>query len=201
MQDREQVGDRRWRWLGAVALGLLMGHAQATSPLLPSPRAVPGSPLFQATPMNPSARTDPRLNAVRPVLELLITLQQLADPALSLTPSQRDSLRLLLALPQSLPALEMNDASRLNAAVNAELSAPQRQYLERVRAAQDARLRTLLTRARLAAPDGPPQIARLAYGQWLGADTVTALLTDSGSATITRLVRAAALRTAAALKL
>ncbi|THF68719.1 hypothetical protein E7T06_15240 [Deinococcus sp. Arct2-2] len=184
------------------ALTLLAGHAQATSPLLSSPRAVPGSPFFQATPMmNPYASTDPRLNAVRPVLEVLVTLRQLADPALALTASQRESVGFLLMVPQALPMMEVDDASRLNAALNAELSDSQRQLLERVRATQTARLRTLLSRARLATPDGPPQLARLAYGQLLGADTVTALLTNSDAATVTRLVRAAALRTQAALKL
>ncbi|MDB5045208.1 MAG: hypothetical protein JWQ08_1258, partial [Deinococcus sp.] len=74
--------------LTVLALTLPVGQAQTSSPLPTSPRAVPGSPLFQAAPMNlpmnPYASTDPRLNAVRPVLELLITLRQLADPALVL---------------------------------------------------------------------------------------------------------------------
>lgn len=195
-------------WLRAAFLSLLTSGflapqsvAQATSPLLTSPRTVPGSPLFQGTSMNPYASTDPRLNAVRPVLELLVTLRQLTDPALMLTSSQRERLSSLLDSLQAAPALEIGDADRLNAELNAELSATQRQQLERVRTAQTARLRTLLTRARLATPDGPPQLARLAYGQWLGAETVTALLTTPDRATVTRLVRAATLRTEAALKL
>lgn len=205
---------RRSGWLGVpVALSLLtcgflaaQSVAQATSPLLTSPRALPGSPLvqgplFPGTSMNPYASTDPRLNAVRPVLELLVTLRQLTDPALMLTSSQQERLGSLLDTLQAIPLLEISDADRLSAELEAELSVSQRKQLERARAAQDTRLRALLTRARLAAPDGPPQLARLAYSQWLGTETVTALLTTPDRATVTRLVRAAALRTEAALKL
>lgn len=156
--------------------------------------------------MNPYASTDPRLNALRPVLELLVTLRQLEGlaQALDLTPAQTTAIRAALegtnrAAVQAQTAQAVSAADALNSQLLALLGDDQRQQLTASRDAQTARLRALLSRARLASQDGRPQTARLAYSQWLGAEVVDALLAQPGSAAITRRVRAAASQLSEAL--
>lgn len=151
--------------------------------------------------MNPYASTDPRLNALRPVLELLVTLRQLEGlvQTLNLTPAQVTALRAALAgvgraaVPTH-TAQAVSAADVLNSQLLALLGDNQRRQLSASRDAQTARLRALLSRARLASQDGRPQTARLAYNQWLGTEVVDALLAQPDSAAITRRVRAAALQ-------
>jgi hypothetical protein len=154
----------------------------------------PGSAPVQATPLNPYASSDPRLNTARPVLELLLTLRQLTGMAraLNLTPAQVASLHSVLSDITTGPALNVSAADPLNSQLLALLGDAQRQQLQVSRDAQTARLRALLTRARVASEDGHPQTARFAYSQWLGAATVDALLKDTGDAAVTRLLREAA---------
>ena len=151
--------------------------------------------------MNPYASTDPRLNALRPVLELLVTLRQLEGLAqtLNLTPTQTTAIRAALeganrAAVWTQTAQAVSAADVLNLQLLALLSDDQRQQLSASRDAQTARLRALLSRARLASQDGRPQTARFAYSQWLGTEVVDALLAQPDSAAITRRVRAAALQ-------
>ena len=174
---------------GLIALTTSLAGAQPGGRL---PSSVP----VQAAPMNPYASTNPRLNAVRPVLDLLVTLRQLADPAhsLVLTSVQVSQLHELLSGTHSAP-LDLPAAERLHTQLTSVLTETQRQQLVAGRAAVAARWRVLLGRARLAAPDGPPQTAQLLYSQWLGNQTVSQLLAGPDSSAVPRLVREAALVT------
>jgi hypothetical protein len=128
------------------------------------------------------------------VLELLLTLRQLTSMtrALALTPTQTASLHSVLNSASTGPDLKRSAADPLHSQLLAILGDAQRQQLQLSRDAQTARLRALLTRARVASEDGHPQTARFAYSQWLGAATVDALLKDTGDAAVTRLVQEAA---------
>ena len=146
--------------------------------------------------MNPYASTDPRLNAVRPVLELLVTLRQLSTlaPKLSLSAEQLAVLQTRLATVAGATSLSVQGAEQLRGELLASLSDTQQALLTAERNAQTARLRALLTRMRLAAIDGRSPVARYAYSQWLGSATVEALL-SGGDSVMTSRVQVAALST------
>jgi len=151
--------------------------------------------------MNPFASTSPQLNAARSVLELLVTLAQLRTQAaaLALTPEQVGELRHTLAPLLGGAELPVTEADPLREALIGVLTSVQRQQLADQREAQTARLRALLSRARLASGDGGPQTARFAYSQWIGSAAVSALLDDLGPAAVTRTVQPAAQLTDQAL--
>ncbi|GGR18562.1 hypothetical protein [Deinococcus ruber] len=155
----------------------------------------------QSVPMNPFASTSPQLSAARPVLELLVTLAQLRTQAaaLALTPEQVGALRHTLAPLLDGTELQAGEADSLRAALLEALTPAQRQQLADQREAQTARLRALLSRARLASDEGGPQTARFAYSQWVGSAAVSALLADLRPVTVTHTVWAAALLTDQAL--
>ena len=170
---------------GGSALGAAPGEKEASG----------------AAPMNPYASTSPQLNAARPVLELLVTLTQLRTLAgsLALSPEQVAALHGSLKPVLSGAEVTVDSADVLRAALLDVLDSAQLQRLAAQREAQTARLRALLSRARLMSDDGRPQTARLAYSQWIGSEAVTALLADLLPQTVTRTVRAAATQTEAAL--
>lgn len=180
---------------GLLVLCLTPWAAGQTRPPGPPSGRLPGGAPPQATPLNPYASTDPRLNSARPVLELLLTLRQLSTMTrtLALTPVQVASLRAVLGTLATGPALKISAADPLHSQLLGLLGNNQRQQLQLGRDAQTAQLRALLTRARIASEDGRPQTARFAYSQWLGAATVDALLRDMGDAVVTRLIREAGL--------
>ena len=192
-----------FRVLLAASFSLCCLSAQAQprtgGDVLPGPLQTPR--MSQVTPMNPFASTSPQLNAARPALELLVTLAQLRTQAasLALPPGQVAALRRALVPLLGGDEIEMDAADSLRAALLDVLTPSQRQQLSDQREAQTARLRALLSRARLAAGDGGPQTVRFAYSQWVGSAAVSALLDDLRPANVTRTVAAAARLTDQAL--
>ncbi|GGJ81334.1 hypothetical protein [Deinococcus aquiradiocola] len=158
-------------------------------------RSSPVGPAPVGVPVNPYASTDPRLNAVRPVLELLVTLRQVQDAARGwpVGGPERRALAAVLARPAG-EALDVQAAGVLHAQVLAALGEDDRARFEAGRATQVERLRALMMRARFASEDGQPQTARFAYSQWLGSRTVDTLLNAPDAASVSRAVGSAVQR-------
>ena len=121
-------------WTVTLLLALTCASVQAT-PVRPLPtgpgagtvspvRSSPVGPAPVGVPVNPYASTDPRLNAVRPVLELLVTLRQVQDAARGwpVDGPQRRALAAVLARPAG-EALDVQAAGVLHAQVLAALGA------------------------------------------------------------------------------
>ncbi|WP_135228033.1 hypothetical protein [Deinococcus fonticola] len=111
-----------------------------------------------------------------PTLDLLITLRLLRDQVkqgnIQPTPAASAALRELLPGLLREPALGNRKATDMRLAVLETLSAADVALLERQRVALEQRASLLLTRARIAAPDGPVNITEVRLGFMVPGGTV-----------------------------
>lgn len=138
---------------------LTLGPAAATPPRMDDLPRPPAS-VPRGTPV--------QLAQARPTLDLLVTLRLLADLLArgdsALDAATRAEVSAALADLPARKTLGPLEAGRTLEQVRAALTPSERQALDRARDALEGRANLLLARARLASPDGPPNLTLHRYG-------------------------------------